>query len=62
MPVNTGSTPLAALVVLDDDDPDLLPQGASATIALYTDHGKPFHIITKVVMRMRAWLAYLTSP
>ncbi|MDJ0958671.1 MAG: efflux RND transporter periplasmic adaptor subunit [Arenicellales bacterium] len=45
------------------DDPDTsIPQGAGGTVAVYTQYGKAFHIITKVVMRMQAWLAYLTSP
>jgi multidrug resistance efflux pump len=39
-----------------------LPQSAAGTIAVYTDKGKPFHVISKVVMRMQAWLGYLTSP
>jgi len=33
-----------------------LPQSAAGTMAIYTDRGKPFHIISKVVMRMQAWL------
>ena len=47
------------------DDPQVLerlPQGASCTVAAYTSIGKPVHIIGKVVMRMNAWLAYLTNP
>ena len=46
-------------------DPELLAQlaqGASCVVAVYTDAGKPFHAISKVVMRMNAWMAYLTSP
>lgn len=39
-----------------------VPQGANCSVAVYTEHGKPFHVITKVVMRMNAWLAYLTMP
>ena len=38
-----------------------LPQGAACTVAAYTDAGKPFHVISKVVMRINAWMAYLTS-
>ena len=44
------------------DDEALIPQGANGTVAVYTQRGKPVHIITKVVMRMQAWLGYLTSP
>ena len=53
----------AVRVVLDDPEiAAALPQGAGGMLAVYTDTGKPFHIITKVVMRMQAWLGYLTSP
>jgi multidrug resistance efflux pump len=39
-----------------------IPQGAGGTVAVYTDAGRPFHAISKVVMRMQAWTGYLTSP
>ncbi len=47
---SNGRYPLR--VTLDDDDSAEIPQGAGGTV----------HVITKVVMRMQAWLAYLTSP
>jgi multidrug resistance efflux pump len=47
------------------DDPETaasLPQSADGTIlAVYTQKGKPFHVISKIVLRMQAWTAYLTS-
>jgi multidrug resistance efflux pump len=49
-------------IELTDPESDQVSQGAGGTVAVYTQRGKPFHIITKVVMRMQAWLAYLTSP
>ncbi len=39
-----------------------LPQGAGGTLAVYTDKGKVVHVISKVTLRIKAWLAYLTSP
>jgi multidrug resistance efflux pump len=39
-----------------------LGQGAQTFVAIYTHKGKPFHVITKVVVRMQAWLGYLTNP
>jgi multidrug resistance efflux pump len=39
-----------------------IPQGAGGTVAVYTQAGKPVHVISKVALRMNAWLAYLTSP
>jgi len=66
IPVFTGQPSAGRYVVrIVLDDPELLallPQGASCIVAVYTDTGKPFHAISKVVMRMNAWTAYLTSP
>lgn len=51
------------LVALDDVEfARKLPQGAGGTVAIYTEAGKAFHVISKVAIRMNAWLAYLTSP
>lgn len=66
LPTMTGA-PLAdrwaARVQLDDAEVAAgIPQGAGGTLAVYTDSGKPLHIISKVALRMNAWLAYLTSP
>jgi multidrug resistance efflux pump len=66
IPVFTGEPSYGrymALIELEDPDAaKLVPQGAGGTVAAYTQRGKPVHIITKVVMRMQAWMAYLTSP
>lgn len=53
------------VVTIDMDDEAVarsLPQGTSGTVAIYTDAGKPVHVISKVAIRMSAWLGYLTSP
>ena len=64
LPTFTGtpSTGRYAVRINLDETDATIPQGAAGTVAVYTQRGKPFHIITKVVMRMQAWLAYLTSP
>ena len=66
LPVLTGQVTAGrypVLIVIDDPDAaSLIPQGASGMVAVYTQRGKPVHIITKVLMRMQAWLAYLTNP
>jgi RND family efflux transporter MFP subunit len=66
IPILTGQPAAGRYAVrIELDDPELLaqlPQGASCSVAVYTDIGKPFHAISKVVMRMNAWMAYLTSP
>ena len=66
LPVFTGQPSTGRFQVrIELDDPatdSLLPQGSGGTVAVYTQRGKPVHVITKVVMRMQAWLAYLTSP
>jgi multidrug resistance efflux pump len=53
----------AVLVELEDEAfAQTLPQGAGGTLAVYTDKGAPVHVISKVALRMSAWLSYLTSP
>jgi hypothetical protein len=50
-------------VTLDDElQAKELPQGAAGTLAVYTSKGKAVHIISKVTLRIKAWLTYLTSP
>lgn len=53
-------------LLVDFDDPaakDELPQSAGASIlAVYTEKGKPVHIISKVAVRINAWMGFLTSP
>lgn len=44
------------------DDPEVaksLPLGTAGTVAIYTDRLKPFQVISKVVVRMNAWMYYL---
>jgi multidrug resistance efflux pump len=67
IPVMTGQPENSRwAVMIEFDDPAALaelPQSAGASIlAVYTEKGKPVHIISRVVMRMNAWLGYLTSP
>ena len=54
----------AVLMELDDSaEAESIPQSAGASIiAVYTQKGKPVHVISKVVMRMNAWMGFLTSP
>jgi multidrug resistance efflux pump len=45
---------------LDDQDmADSLAMGTAGTVVVYTDTGKPFHVISKVTVRINAWLYYL---
>ncbi len=51
---------LAVRVRLDDEElARQLPLGAAGTVAIYTDVGKPFHLISKITVRMKGWLYYL---
>jgi len=51
------------MIELDDEQAaTAIAQGAGGTVAVYTQKGKPVHMISKVALRMNAWLAYLTSP
>jgi len=51
---------LAVKIRLNDEDhPPTLPLGAGGTVAIYTEHGKPVHIVSKVAIRMQKWLLYV---
>lgn len=50
---------LAVKIRLTGTPPDNLPLGAGGTVAIYTDHGKPVHIISKVSIRMKKWMLYV---
>ncbi|EMI26798.1 HlyD family secretion protein [Rhodopirellula europaea] len=55
-----SSGKFAAKFVMDDTEAaQLLAVGTSGNVVIYTDHGKAFHVISKVVIRMNAWLYYL---
>jgi hypothetical protein len=56
-----GSQGLLAVKIglTDKVSPANLPLGAGGTVAIYTDYGKPVHIISKVVIRMKKWLSYV---
>lgn len=51
---------LAVKVVLDDAEAAAdLPLGAAAAVAVYTQSGRPFQMISKVYLRMLTWKNYL---
>ena len=58
---NIGSDGLYAVRINFDDETVArkLSLGSGGTAAIYTTHGKPVHIISKVAMRMKKWLAYV---
>ena len=58
---NVGSAgELAVRFQLNDQEvADELPMGTAGNVVIYTSWGKPFHIISKVVVRMNAWGYYL---
>jgi multidrug resistance efflux pump len=43
----------------DESCTESLPLGAGGTVAIYTAHGKPVHVISKVAIRMKRWLLYV---
>ena len=54
-----GGTALAVRVTFPDLPQTLeLPVGAGGRAAIYTEKGKPFRIIRKVIIRMYTWLNY----
>jgi len=51
---------LVVKIILDDEKiAAKLPLGAAGTVAIYTDALKPFHIITKITVRIKMWMNYL---
>jgi multidrug resistance efflux pump len=51
---------LVVRVKLDDQDfAKELPLGGAGTAAIYTKVGKPFHLVSKIALRMQGWLYYL---
>jgi multidrug resistance efflux pump len=51
---------LVVKIYLDDEElAKELPLGAAGTTAIYTDFAKPFHIITKITVRIKAWMYQL---
>ncbi|MBX3436336.1 MAG: HlyD family secretion protein [Planctomycetaceae bacterium] len=49
-------------VLIDEADQKLyrLPAGAHGAAAIYTDHGKAFRIVRKVIVRWYTWLNYIS--
>jgi membrane fusion protein (multidrug efflux system) len=56
----TSSGLFAVKILFDSDaDPRALAMGSGGVAAIYTDRGKPVHIISKVALRMKKWLMYV---
>jgi membrane fusion protein (multidrug efflux system) len=50
---------LVVRILLDDEElAKELPLGGAGTTAIYTQVGKPFHVISKIALRMKAWIYY----
>ncbi len=56
-----GSVGVLAVKILltGEDSSTRLPLGAGGTVAIYTNRGKPVHIVSKVAIRMKKWLLYV---
>ena len=51
---------LVVRIVLDDQElAKQLPLGGAGTTAIYTKFAQPFHIITKITVRIKAWMNYV---
>ena len=59
-----GSPGFSAVKIRLDDKEQAaaLALGTPATVAIYTDWGKPFAMISKVAVRMQKWLYFLPLP
>jgi multidrug resistance efflux pump len=58
---NLGSKGYLVVRILLDDEAlaKELPLGAAGTTTIYTDFGKPFHLISKITIRIKGWLNYV---
>ena len=56
-----GSSGVFAVKILFTDEAiaQKLSLGSGGTAAIYTKHGKPVHIISKITIRMQKWLLYV---
>ena len=45
--------------LFDNCSIELIQVTGAGVVAIYTKVGKPFHVITKIVMRMKNWFNYL---
>lgn len=62
-PEDRGKTAGLALTVIDVDtdlSPFRLPAGATAQVAVYSDHLVPVAIIRRILLRMKSWLNYVS--
>jgi multidrug resistance efflux pump len=51
---------LMVRITIDDQElANSLPLGAAGSVAIYTDALKPFHIISKITIRIKMWMNYL---
>ena len=51
---------LVVRIVLDDQKlAQELPLGGAGTVAIYTQAGRPFHIISKITLRIKAWMYFV---
>jgi hypothetical protein len=51
---------MAVKFTLDDEAvAQELALGTAGTVAVYTDSGTAFHVISKVSVRLNAWMYYL---
>jgi multidrug resistance efflux pump len=54
---------LAVRILLNDEEAAAeLEMGAPCAVAIYTDWGKPFALISKVAIRMQKWLYFVPLP
>lgn len=50
---------LAVRILLDDQElAKTLPLGGAGTVAIYTEFAEPFHVISKITVRIKAWTYY----
>jgi hypothetical protein len=61
-PEDRAKTPGLALVrinIVGDISPYQLPAGATAQVAVYSDHWRAVAIIRRILLRMKSWINYV---
>lgn len=61
-PEDRAKTPGLALVrinIVDDLSPWQLPAGATAQVAVYSDHWRAVAVIRRILLRMKSWMNYV---
>lgn len=55
----TIGRPITRIEIVDDLSSYQLPAGATAQVAVYTEHWRPVAIVRRILLRMKSWMNYV---